>query len=71
MPYLKLTGDAQYSYIVEGFDIDGEEALLSVLTELAEMKKSYESFILPVFVLNAIERSLESGKWEEIPAIRV
>lgn len=36
-----------------------------------EMKKSYESFILPVFVLNAIERSLESGKWEEIPAIRV
>ena len=36
-----------------------------------EMKKSYESFILPVFVLNAIERSLASGNWEEIPAIRV
>jgi predicted dehydrogenase len=36
-----------------------------------EMKKSYESFILPVFVLNAIERSLATGNWEEIPAIRV
>ena len=27
-----------------GFEIDGEEALLSVLTDLAEMKRSYEKF---------------------------
>jgi len=27
-----------------GFEIDGEEALLSVLTELSDMKKSYEKF---------------------------
>lgn len=34
-----------------------------------EMKKSYESFITPVFVINAILRSLESGKWEKINPI--
>lgn len=34
-----------------------------------EMKKSYESFITPVFVINAILRSLESGKWEQINPI--
>ena len=30
------------------------------------MKKSYESFIKPVFIINAILRSIESGKWEPI-----
>ncbi len=34
-----------------------------------EMKKSYESFILPVFIMNTILRSAESGKWENIPEI--
>lgn len=30
------------------------------------MKKSYESFIKPVFIINAILRSIESGSWEKI-----
>ena len=41
------------------------------LLQGAPMKKSYESFILPVFVLNAIQRSVDSGKWEAIPEIRI
>jgi hypothetical protein len=31
-----------------------------------EQKKSYEDFIAPVFVLNAIQRSLDSGKEETV-----
>lgn len=31
-----------------------------------EQKKSYEDFIAPVFVLNAIKRSLDSGKEEKV-----
>jgi hypothetical protein len=31
-----------------------------------EQKKSYEDFIAPVFVLNAIKRSLDSGKEESV-----
>ena len=34
-----------------------------------EMKKSYEEFILPVFIMNAIVRSLESGKKERLNEI--
>ncbi|MBQ1260009.1 MAG: Gfo/Idh/MocA family oxidoreductase [Clostridia bacterium] len=30
------------------------------------MKKTYESFVVPVFVMNAVLRSLESGKREEV-----
>ena len=30
------------------------------------MKKSYESFVLPVFVMNSIVRSVESGKREKV-----
>lgn len=41
------------------------------LLQGGEMKKSYESFVLPVFVLNAVVRSLENGKWEEMPEIRI
>ena len=33
------------------------------------MKKSYEEFIGPVFVMNAIARSLESGKRESVSEI--
>lgn len=36
-----------------------------------EMKKSYESFITPVFIMNTILRSLESGKWEKLPKIKI
>ena len=32
----------------------------------AEQRKSYEDFIAPVFVLNAIQRSLDSGKEEPV-----
>ncbi len=32
---------------------------------------TYEEFISPVFIMNAIERSLESGKDEELPEIKV
>lgn len=32
----------------------------------AEMAKSYESFLLPVYLLNATVRSLESGAWESV-----
>ncbi len=35
------------------------------------MQKSYEEFILPVFLLNAIKRSTESGQWEEIQKIQL
>ena len=35
------------------------------------MEKSYEDFILPVFVMNAILRSYESGKKEEINKIEL
>ena len=31
-----------------------------------EMKKSYRSFVKPVFIMNAIIRSLDSGKWEDV-----
>ena len=30
------------------------------------MKKSYGSFINPVFIMSAILKSIESGKWEKI-----
>ena len=33
------------------------------------MKKSYEEFILPVFVMNATLRALESGKTEALNEI--
>lgn len=36
-----------------------------------EMKKSYEDFISPVFVMNALLRSIESGKREEIHKIEI
>ena len=35
----------------------------------AEMPRTYEEIISPVFVMNAIERSLESGKEEAVSAI--
>ena len=31
-----------------------------------EMRKSYEDFFAPVFILNAINRSIESGNEEQI-----
>ena len=36
------------------------------LLEGEEQKVSYEDFISPVFIMNAIERSLKSGKEEII-----
>lgn len=36
-----------------------------------EMKKSYEDFIFPVFVLNATVRALESGKCEKLNEIKI
>ena len=36
------------------------------LLEGADMPKSYESFAYPVFVMNAILRSLDSGTWEAV-----
>lgn len=41
------------------------------LLEGGDMQKSYESFILPVFVMNAIERSAENGSCVAIPEIRI
>lgn len=35
------------------------------------MKKSYESFIYPVFVMNALMRGSESGKWEALHPIEL
>jgi hypothetical protein len=35
------------------------------------MEKSYESFIYPVFVMNAIVRALESGKAEKLNEIKI
>ena len=56
------------------FNSDSFRSEMDDMLELLQgnsMKKSYESFILPVFVLNAVQRSLETGKWEEIPEIRI
>ena len=36
-----------------------------------EMKKNYEDFIFPVFVLNATVRALESGKCEKLNEIKI
>jgi hypothetical protein len=36
-----------------------------------EMEKSYEDFISPVFVMNALLHSIESGKREEIYKIEI
>ncbi len=33
------------------------------------MKKSYENFIQPVFIINTILRALQSGQREVIPEI--
>ena len=44
------------------------EAMLSLLRGGA-MQKTYEDFLLPVFVMTAAERAANSGEWEEIPAI--
>lgn len=41
------------------------------LLDGAPQNTSYEAFISPVFVMNAIERSLESGKEEAIREIRI
>ena len=35
------------------------------------MKKSYEDFLAPVFVINAILRSIKSGKWEKVNGITI
>ena len=31
-----------------------------------KMKKSYSSFVKPVYIMNAVLRSLDSGKWEQV-----
>ncbi len=35
------------------------------------MEESYDAFIRPVFIMNAIDRSAKSGKWEKVNAIPV
>lgn len=46
------------------------DAMLALLKGEA-MEKSYESFIAPVFIMNAILRSLESGRWERVHGARL
>ena len=46
-----------------GFEIDGEEALMSVLTELSDMKKSYEKFA------EAIKQVSETGYGIVTPSV--
>ncbi|MBQ7387557.1 MAG: Gfo/Idh/MocA family oxidoreductase [Clostridia bacterium] len=46
-------------------EMDGMLALLRG----EPMEKSYEDFLSPVFVINAILRSIESGKWEKTKKI--
>jgi len=46
------------------------DALMSLLHG-EEMKKSYEDFILPSFILNAMVRSSVSGKFEKINEIKL
>jgi len=41
------------------------DAMLHLLQGGA-MEKSYESFVAPVFIMSAILRSLESGRWERV-----
>ena len=58
---LNFTNDA-FSH-----EMDDMQALL----DGAEMEKSYESFVYPVFVMNAIVRALESGKAEKLNEIKI
>lgn len=44
---------------------------MKALLDGSEMVKSYEDFILPVFVMNAVLRSYESGKKEDINTINL
>lgn len=39
------------------------------LLQGGEMKMSYDRFVLPVFIINTIERALASEQWEAIPEI--
>ena len=36
------------------------------LLEGKPMKQSYDEFIRPVFILNAIARSMETGTWADV-----
>ena len=58
---LNFTNDA-FSH-----EMDDMQALL----DGGEMEKSYESFVYPVFVMNAIVRALESGKAEKLNEIKI
>ena len=44
---------------------------MQALLEGKKMKKSYEEFITPVFIMNALIRSMENGKREEINQIKI
>lgn len=64
--------DAFYKIISDktGFDIEGEESLLSVLSELSEMKKKYEKFESAIRQVNEtgygiVTPSVEDLKLEE------
>ena len=62
-----------YLYIANNVIKDGTRVSEDMLDLLrgGEMKKSYEDFISPVFVMNALLRSIESGKREEIHKIEI
>lgn len=73
-------GKMNYYYVTVFGDNQIESRTLTVDTECfkhemdemkdllngKEQKFSYESFILPVYIMNAIERSLVTQKWEKI-----
>ena len=69
-----ITEDADYVFWADNdglhkYNKATEEMVL--LLEGKEMKKSYEEFITPVFIMNALIRSMESGKREEINLIKI
>lgn len=53
-------------YDKTGFDIDGEESLMSVLTELAEIKKNYEKFSQAINQVNATGYGIVTPSVEDL-----
>ena len=62
----KLTGEGQFG---PAFEIEFND--LCDLLHGAPMKETYDEFIRPVFILNAINRAMESGKTEKVNVVPV
>ena len=62
----KLSGEGQFG---PAFEIEFND--MCDLLHGGEMKETYDEFIRPVFILNAINRAMESGKTEKVNVVPV